>query len=423
MTTLARLSCMILVLLPPISAQSPSYTVLHSFGSGTDGNEPIAGVVIGPGGVLYGTTQAGGTGHECPFLNCGTVFSLTPPATSGGAWTETILHNFVGYDGAIPEGGIAVGAGGVLYGTATYGGKFKAGTVFSLTPPQAGNPGGEVWRFDLLYTFTGGADGANPYAGVAIGSNGVLYGTTQNGGTAGQGTVFALIPPKPATGAWTETVIHNFTGGNDGASPVAGLAIGRGDVLYGTTQYGGPNTRCNAATPGCGTVFSMTPPATAGGTWNETVILNFDDYDGAVPQAGVTIGRHGELYGIATGFGANGSIAFTLTPPRSAGSSWTDTVLANVGAASTSAAAVNRSGVIFGTTQFGGTSNQGVVFSLTPPASPGGTWTQTAIHNFGSDGSLPYAGVVIGRGGVLYGTTGFGGASGGGTVYALGPGF
>jgi uncharacterized repeat protein (TIGR03803 family) len=149
--------------------------------------------------VLYGTTEeggtgTGGTGFACSS-GCGTVFSLTPPATPGGAWTETVLHDFAftGGDGAVPEAGVVIGTSGVLYGTTAYGGASDAGTVFSLTPPAS--PGG-AWTETVLHDFTGGSDGRYPEAGVAMGKSGGLFGTTDLGGagTCNCGTVFALKP-------------------------------------------------------------------------------------------------------------------------------------------------------------------------------------------------------------------------------------
>lgn len=425
-TTSATLLALFVIVAPHSAAQAPTpkFTVLHSFGSGSDGFQPHAGVVIGSGGVLYGTTIYGGAGFQCVIDNCGIVFSLTPPATPGGAWTETVIHNFIGADGGQPYGGVVVGRGGVLYGATAYGGASKAGTVYALVPPPSGNSAAGRWHRSVLYHFTGGNDGGNPFGSLVIGRGDVLYGTTQKGGTAGLGTAFSLTPPSSPGGSWTETVIHNFTGGSDGSYPQAGLAIGEGGVLYGTTAMGGPSTVCDVYFPGCGTVFSLIPPSVAGGTWTETVIQNFSGPDGADPQAGVSIGSGGVLYGINYGVSSIFSRSYALAPPASPGGAWTETVLSVQTGASSSGTAVNRAGVVYGTTQYSGSSNNGSLFSLTPPAAPGGAWTQTFIYSFGGDaGGLPYSGVVIGRGGVLYGTTGFGGASGGGTVYEFGPGF
>src|SRR5579871_3611610 len=202
-----------------LSAQ-PTFTTIYTFtDTAGDGSGPTSSVAVGPGGVLYGTTSAGGT------RGAGTVYSLTPPASAGGSWTEAVIYEF-------PEGnpkagvtiGVAPGGGLVLYGTTLFGGKEGYGTVYSLTPPTS--PGG-AWTETNMLTFTGN-NGVYPFAGVTIGPGGVLYGTTQHGGsgtcTLGCGTVFSLTPPASAGGAWTEKVLHSFKG-SDGYLPLSSLVI------------------------------------------------------------------------------------------------------------------------------------------------------------------------------------------------------
>jgi hypothetical protein len=165
---------------------------------------------VGPGGVLYGTTQSGGTGF-CPTADglgspCGTVFQLTPPAASGGTWTYSVIYNFAGTngDGEAPAAGVAVGKNGALYGTTQFGGSATSacppsysvlpgcGTLYELTPPAAA---GGAWTEKVLHSFSDAdGDGSMPLAALAMSSTGVLYGTTSAGGTAGKGTVFALVP-------------------------------------------------------------------------------------------------------------------------------------------------------------------------------------------------------------------------------------
>ena len=138
---------------------------------------------------------------------CGVVFQLTPPSTPGGAWTENVIYSFTGVngDGAIPsQGSLVVDKNGVIYGTTECGGTGTSahfpcavntltgsGTVFSLTPPAA--PGG-AWTKTIVHSFTGGTDGAVPIAGLTLGPNGVFYGTASQGGSSGNGTVFSIIP-------------------------------------------------------------------------------------------------------------------------------------------------------------------------------------------------------------------------------------
>jgi len=400
----------------------PGLATLYSFqGPYNDGGNPNAALGIGSGGLLYGTTTYGGSSND------GTVFSLTPPASPGGAWTETVLHSFTGVnDGAFPATNLAIGRGGVLYGTTQGGGDdvhscaalFGCGTVFSLTPPAS--PGGE-WTETLLYVFRGRADGSNPI-GITMGGDGVFYGTTNNLRSAGVGTVFSLTPPASTGGAWTETVLYTFTG-TDGGDPQASVTIGKDGVLYGTTASGGPP-------PDLGVVFSLKPPASTGGAWTETVLLNFIGIDGANPTGKLAIGSGGVLYGTCGSGGTMGfGTAFSLTPPASPGGAWTETVLhtfANTdGAFPVAGLVIGSAGVLVGATSGGGTASYGTVFALTPPAAPGGSWTETVLHSFTgppSQGSAPVAGLTIGNDGVLYGTTNSGGAATyWGTVFALRP--
>jgi len=410
-----------------IPAQTPpALSTLYSFTGDLTG--PYGGVVIGSGGVLYGTTQWAGTG-SCAS-GCGTVFSLTPPASPGGAWTETVIHNFAGYptDGACPYAGVVIGSDGVLYGTTSQGGTADQGVVFSLTPPAS--PGG-AWTEAVLYNFSFGR-GGQPYAGLVIG-NGVLYGAAQYGGPADAGAVFALTPPASPGGAWTEHVLYNFTGGSDGAEPSGGLAIG-GRVLYGTTTRGG--------SANSGTVYSLTPPLEAGGVWTQAVLHSFTGYpsDGANPWQGVAIGPGGVLYGTTVNGGPAdpdcggsngfcGGTVFSLTPPTAPGGAWNEAVLysftgsPNHQAAPYAGVAIGSGGVLYSTTEGGGEpGDYGTAFALTPPTSLGGSWRYVLLHKFcESDGEWPFARLAMGRSGMLYGTTSGGGSSGAGTVFALEP--
>jgi uncharacterized repeat protein (TIGR03803 family) len=144
-------------------------------------------LIFDASGALYGTTANGGLGQ-----NYGTAFKLTPPTTPGGDWTETILYKFNGGDGAYPYAGVISDASGALYGAASGGGAYNAGTVFKLTPPATT---GGAWTESVLYSFTGGGDGAYPYAGLISDASGALYGAALSGGTNNDGTVFKLAVP------------------------------------------------------------------------------------------------------------------------------------------------------------------------------------------------------------------------------------
>ena len=254
----------------------------------------------------------------------------------------------------------------MLYGTNLTGGSAGLGTVFQLAPPAA--PGG-LWTETILHSFQGGNDGAQPFSGVLIGPNGVLYGSTPaDGGTLG--TVFELTPPSAPGGAWTHTVFYNCREDpKDGWSPSGSLATDSNGVIYGATSGGGDS--------GLGTVFAVTPPAAPGGSWTETVLHSFTGTDGAYPYDGVIMGDHGVLYGATFGAkrGANGTV-YALQPPAVPGAVWTLAVLHRFAAGAGEiygGLTLGPNGAIFGTTQIGGVSNAqctygtcGTVFSVLP---------------------------------------------------------
>jgi uncharacterized repeat protein (TIGR03803 family) len=398
-------------------------TTLYEFSSRTfDGAHP-EGIVIGSGGVLYGTTKNGGTSRM------GTVFSLTPPASPGGGWTEAVLHNFTGRDGSNPVAGVVIGQDGVLYGTTNSGGIQSCGdttfgTVFSLT--HAASPGG-AWTETVLHGFTG-VDGAHPSSNLAIGSGGVLYGTTYEGGTSGYGTVYSLTPRASAGGAWNEQVLYSFAGGADGDWPSSGVLIGDGGVLYGTTRLGGTTTYCG----NCGAIYSLTPPVSTGDAWTESLIYTFPNYFGGIfPLGDLAIGDGGVLFGEAESGGTSmhGTV-FSLTPPSAKGGAWTQVTLHDFagppsdGQEPFGGVVIGLDGVLYGITYAGGYQGGrggygvGTVFSLTPPG-----WSETLLHEFAgypNDGAYPSS-LVIGEDGVLYGTTYKGGSAHAGVVFRLRP--
>ena len=241
-------------------------TILYSFhGGSNDGKLPYGALAFDKVGNLYGTTQGGGPN------NTGTVFKLTPPVTQGGVWTETVLFFFAsdGSQGSWPSGKLVFGGPGNLYRTTEGGGansSCSCGTVFELKPPATQ---GGAWTESLLYSFGSvAADGLGlePAPGLIL-RGGAFYGTTQIGGTNEVGTVFQLLQTN---GTWTENILYNFPGGSGGASPLGGLISDSAGNLYGTVRAGGTtNSDCF---DGCEAVFELSPPAVTGNPWQETTL-------------------------------------------------------------------------------------------------------------------------------------------------------
>jgi uncharacterized repeat protein (TIGR03803 family) len=383
-----------------------TYTTLYAFG-GTDGAVPRAALVADKDGNLYGTTQNGGDLTLCHQQGCGTVFKLLP----GGG--ETVLHVFEGRsqgDGAIPDGALILDKDGNLYGTTVAGGDNSLGTAFRLAPD-----GTET----ILHAFTGPnhADGSTPSAGLVRDGGGNLYGTTIVGGNSGCnlrgcGTVYRIAP------GGTESIVYDFTGGSDGASPGNGALV-KDDAgnLYGTTVAGG-DLACGSA--GCGVVYKLTRHG------HETVLHAFSGGgDGTNPIGGLTIDAEGSLYG-TTQAGGGGcanlgcGTVFKIAPDG------TYSVLyafagGSDGGYPFAAPLVDRKGNLYGTTDGGGDAacNCGTVFKLAPD---GG---ERVLHAFtaGDDGRGSDAPLISVQG-TLFGTTYWGGGSancpvGCGTVFKL----
>jgi uncharacterized repeat protein (TIGR03803 family) len=215
-------------------------TVLYSFGGGTDGATPLAGVTMDAKGNLYGTTSAGGSSTY------GTVFQLTPVEGSRSwarhAWTETILHNFTHQDdGDVPYAGLTIDPFGNLYGATTGGGANGGGTVFELTPSAGG------WNFTVLYGLAGWDISAS-YQNLLLDPSGKIYATTHCDGVNQAGTVYELTK---SGGTWNYTSLYVFTGGNDGLFSFSNLVSDGQGNLYGTTDSGGAHF--------FGVVFKVTP--------------------------------------------------------------------------------------------------------------------------------------------------------------------
>ncbi len=364
------------------SAQAQTFTTLHGF-DGTDGdNATTAGLIRATDGNLYGTTNGGGANND------GTVFKITPSGTL------TTLHSFDDTDGAVPWGRLVQATNGNFYGTTTNGGSggCGCGTVFKITPSGT---------LTTLHSFSNGTDGGYPYAGLFQATNGDFYGTVENGGANGYGTIFKMTP----TG--TLTTLHSFDS-TDGANPQAALVQATDGNFYGTTRFGGASSACSGS---CGTVFKMTATGTL------TTLHSFDSTDGANPFGGLVQATDGNLYGTTSAGGANNdgtvfkiTMGGTLTTLHSFDGMDGETPYGVLVQAT--------DGNFYGTTKNGGSANCGgdcgTIFQITP----GGTLT--TLHSFdGTDGEYPFAGLVQDTNGAFYGTTNGGGANNDGTVFSL----
>ena len=273
------------------SGSSWKESVLYSFtGTNGDGAYPLAGLVFDAKGNLYGTTYAGGKGY-------GTAFELKP--SKSGKWTVATSYSFLaGTDGAYPQyGALIAGKGGYFYGTTlSGGGTYNVGTVYELFLARG------VLVEKPIFSFSGGNAGTYPYAGVALDAKGNLYGTTYQGGSANSGIAYRLNKSKK----WSESVLHSFTGGTDGAYLYSAVALDAKDNVYGTTYQGG--------TSSVGTVFKLT---LTNGKYKESVLYSFKNSggDGLYPRAGVILDSKGNLYGTTLYGGIkNGGSVFEVTP-------------------------------------------------------------------------------------------------------------
>jgi uncharacterized repeat protein (TIGR03803 family) len=344
---------------------------------------------------------------------CAALLLSAGMATVSSAQTFKKLVDFSGSNGASPSGSLVQGTDGNLYGTTEDGGANGDGTVFKITPSGT---------LTTIYNFcseTGCTDGEAPDAGLALGTGGNFYGTTYGGGenyygecTTGCGTLFKITP------SGTRTTLYTFCSESsclDGKNPVGPLVLGSDGNFYGTTVGGG--------TSGAGTIFrisssglmdtlsSFCPPSGCTGT------------DGAYPEAGLVQGNDGNFYGTTEDGGANGAgIVFKITPSGTLTTlhnfcSLTD---CNDGQDPWDGVVQGSDRNFYGTTEDGGPNLGGVVFKITPSGKL--TTLYTFCSEAGcSDGESPIAGLVQGSDGNFYGTTDGGGTSRAGTVFRITP--
>lgn len=377
-------------------------TNLHTFtGSGADGSGPTAPLIVGPDGNFYGTTAHGGN------QGVGTIFRITPQ----GVWTN--LHSFgYGSNGNVPWAALVLGKDGNFYGTTYGGGTFGYGTVFMMTSDGT---------LTTLHSFTNGKDGGSPYAALVQGDNGDFYGTSQGAAnlfasTNSIGTIFEITP-----GGYL-TTLYSFTNGIDGANPTAGLALGTNGNFYGAAAvggiigWGGPFEsigRILGGTRGWGTIFTITQNG------QFTPLFAFGGgSEGQNPGAGLIQATNGMFYGVTERGGTNDdgtvyqmSADGTETPLYSF-------TAGNNGAVPIAALTQGSDGNFYGTTYEGGISNAGAIFKITPAG------VLTTLHMFtnGVDGGNSFGPLIQGTDGNFYGIASSGGGkNGSGTVFQITP--
>ncbi len=409
---------MTMLFLTPAELLSQTYSVLYNFQGNADGANPNSGVTADAGGNFYGTASYGGSSQSqmCNHRGgCGAVYKLVHRNSS---WILMPLYAFTGgTDGAGPMARVVFGPDGTLYGT-TYtgggsgcalGGDVGCGTVFNLRPPARPCTSTVCpWIETVLYRFTGGADGGQPGQGdLAFDQAGNLYGTTETGGADNMGTVFKLT--RSGSG-WTESVIYSFTSQSDGRFPVGGVVFINGN-LYGVTGCSGFGGFCTGAV-----IYELTP---SGSGWTFQTLYTLNLPQGSMSYASLTPDGHGSFYGTTyAGGGGNCTDSFEFNMGCGAVfhgaldsifvsfSNPLDTPPLSGPAAPVS---LDAAGNIYGTTVADGANALGNVFRL---QYLNGNWTYISLHDFGpsyQDAFYPWSNVSVGSDGKLYGTTSNGG--------------
>ena len=392
------------------SSAADTERVVYSFTGGNDGGNPAAQLVFDGAGNMYGTSVVGG------LYGCGTVFKLS---LAGDQWQETVLYDFDCYEtGKNPYGGVILDSAGNLYGTTVAGGSGGictgdgCGIVYELTQS------GDTWNETVLYNFTGGDDGFGPGSALVMDKAGNLYGTAPDGGAYASGVIYQLAPNN---GQWTQTVIHPFTGGDDGAVGSLGpLLLDSTGSLSGVTELGGKY--------GAGVAFRLSP---TGNTWKFTTLYAFQGLpDAGFPYGGLIADSRGGLFGTSYFGGTSGLGAVFEIGVGAAGTVRTtakESVLASFQGGTdasfpTSTLVFDAAGNLYGTSSTGGnpSCDCGTVFKLTPHS---GGWDASVLHAFGGsdDGYSPSYGLTSDGKGNYFGVTPAGGIYRQGTVYQITP--
>jgi len=341
---------------------------------------------------------------------------LSLTAGHAHAAPPTVLYNFDNGTGWAPYGSLLAVTSDRLYGTTFVGGTHNDGIVFELSAASASS---SVWTETVLTSFNNATIGEYPNGNLIADHLGNLYGTLYEGTASGFGAVFQLSPPAAANAPWTETTLVTFTGAN-GQYPLGSL-IRMSGKYYGTTYQGGVS--------GNGIVFELAPPSAGHPAWSETVLTSFTGTNGQYPLGSLIADSAGNLYGTTErGGSSNDGTVFKLAPPISPQTAWTESVLFTFtgtnGEFPHGSLIKDSAGNFYGTTGNGGGTSCyqgcGTVFELSPPVAPQTAWTQTILTAFtGTNGEIPEGSLVADSAGNLYGTTSAGGADSNGTVFKL----
>jgi len=383
-------------LVAPTSSLAQTFDGLLSF-DGVNGNQPsYESLIQGTNGNFYGTTYLGGTN------NGGTFFEITPTGEI------TTLYNFCSLsactDGIYPYAGVVQASNGDFYGTTSNGGAYNGGTVFQITAAGV---------LTTLYSFCSLPDcndGEVPSAALVQAANGNFYGTTQDGGANGGGTIFEITP------AGVLTTLYSFcetTNCADGENPVAPLIQANNGNFYGTTYYGGGYR--------VGVAFELTKAG------EFTTLRGFNRiHTGANPYAGLVQASNGNFYGVTSEGGANAGYAdeggtfFEITSGSVITALYSFCAQANCtdGSLPSGGLVLGTDGNFYGTAQAGGTNNGGTVFEMTPTGGISTLYNFCSLSNC-SDGENPYSGLLQGTNGTFYGTAFAGGSNGDGSFFSL----
>lgn len=397
------------LLLTNYASAAPKFRVVRNFKCNPGECYPDGGLAVGPSGDLYGTTPGGGAAN-------GSIFRLTP--SSGDHWTYSLLYTLTIKQGSSLVSSLTLDTSGSLYGTSNNGGTHDFGTVLKLSPGQTAT---EAWTLTVLHSFAPFVnDGSGPWDKVLLDKAGNVYGTTRDGGAEGAagGVVFELTPGNG--GDWAEKILYGFPANRDGCCSYAELIFDKSGNLYGTAAGdGGPPCYC-------GVVFELRHTSAG---WKETVLHRFQGPDGSTPITGLVFDAKGNLYGTTQEGGAQSEgTVFRLTPTGDG--RWKHTILYDFpefknGGGPVSTLAFDKAGNLYGTAAGGieaCSGGCGVVYKLTPGTD--GKWTYSVLHRFTdkTDGAEPNGAVIFDKTGKhLYGTAIFGGTYNQGVVYEITP--